>query len=212
MINLIIPLLKKYWYILALAGCAGIIYLLSADIKAKKAEIDRKTSNIEILNSNFKSYKAAYIIKDKDGKGKDTTIMLSAAKVGSLTYTIDEFKRYNTESVETIKSMGLKLKNVLSVANVSTNTSQNITTPTIKTDSSTCFSYKDSFIQVAGCVYKDKTILYYAGQDFLTIVPSVIPKHKFLWITWGIKGVQLDVISKNPNTTFTYEKYVEIKR
>ena len=206
MINLI---LKKYWSYIALAVMAGVIYLLSNDIKAKKAEINRKTSNIEVLNSDFKSYKADVKVVLNN---KDTTIKLQAAKVGSLTYTLDEFKHYRAEDAQTIKSMGLKLKNVLSVANVSTQTSQDITTPTIKTDSSTCFSYKDSFIQVAGCAYKDKTILYYSGQDSLTIIPSVIPKHKFLWMTWGVKGVQLDVISKNPNTTFTYAKYVEIKK
>jgi len=209
MINLIIPLLKKYWYwaVLALAGIT--IYLLSNDIKAKKAEINRKTSNIEVLNKDFTSYVASVKVVLNN---KDTLIKLQAANVGSLTYTLDEFKRYRAEDAQTIKSMGLKLRNVLSVANVSTQTSQNITTPTIKTDTSTCFSYKDSFIQVAGCAYKDKTILYYSGQDSLTIIPSVIPKHKFLWMTWGVKGVQLDVISKNPNTTFTYAKYVEIKR
>ena len=206
MINLII---KKYWYWATLVLSALAIYLLFSDIKDKKAEIDRKTSNIEVLNKDFTSYKADVKVVLNN---KDTTIKLQAARVGSLTYTLDEFKRYRAEDVQTIKSMGLKLKNVLSVANVSTQTTQTISTPTIKTDSSTCFSYKDSFIQIAGCSDGIKTILYYSGQDSLTIVPSVIPKHKFLWMTWGVKGVQLDVISKNPNTAFTYAKYVEIKR
>ena len=206
MINLII---KKYWHWAALALAAVSIYLLSNDIKAKKAEINRKTSNIEVLNKDFISYVASVKVVLNN---KDTLIKLQAANVGSLTYTLDEFKRYRAEDVQTIKLMGLRLKNVISVANVSTNTSQNIVMPTIETDSSTCFAYKDSFIQVAGCAYKDKTILYYSWQDSLTIIPSVIPKHKFLWMTWGVRGVRLDVISKNPNTTFTYAKYVEIKR
>lgn len=209
MINLIIPLLKKYWYWAALALAGVAIYLLSNDIKAKKDEINRKTSNIEVLNNDFTSYAAnVKVVLNK----KDTLIKLQAANVGSLTYTLDEFKRYRAEDAQTIKSMGLKLKNVLSVANVSTQTSQNITTPTIKTDTSTCFSYKDSFVSIFGCVKNDSTALAYSGQDSLTIIPSVIPKHKFMWMTWGVKGVQLDVISKNPNTTFTYAKYVEIKR
>ena len=206
MINLII---KKYWHWAALSVASITIYLLSNDIKAKKAEINRKTSNIEVLNNDFTSYASnVKVVLNK----KDTLIKLQAAKVGSLTYTLDEFKHYRAEDAQTIKSMGLKLKNVLSVANVSTNTSQNITTPTIKTDTTVCFNYKDSFVSIFGCVKNDSTALAYSGQDSLTIVPSVIPKHKFLWMTWGVKGVQLDVISKNPNTTFTYAKYVEIKR
>ena len=209
MINLLIPLLKKYWHWAALALAGLAIYLLSNDIKAKKAEINRKTSNIEVLNSDFTSYAAnVKVVLNK----KDTLIKLQAAKVGSLTYTLDEFKRYRAEDVQTIKSMGLKLKNVLSVASVSTQTSQSIVIPTIKTDTTVCFNYKDSFVSIFGCVKNDSTALAYSWQDSLTIVPSVIPKHKFLWMTWGVKGVQLDVISKNPNTTFTYAKYVEIKR
>lgn len=209
MINLIIPLLKKYWYYITLAVMAGVIYLLFSDVKAKKAEINRKTSNIEVLNSNFTKYATSVEVALN---GKDTLIKLNAAKVGSLAYTLDEFKHYRAEDAQTIKSMGLKLKNVLSVASVSTQTSQSISTPTVKTDSTTCFNYKDDFMSIFGCVKNDSTTLVYTGQDSLTIVPSVIPKHKFLWMTWGVKGVQLDVISKNPNTTFTYEKYVEIKR
>ena len=206
MINLI---LKKYWSYIALALMCGVIYLLSSDIKAKKAEINRKTSNIETLNKDFTSYVASVKVVLNN---KDTLIKFQAANVGSLTYTLDEFKHYRAEDAQTIKSMGLKLKNVLSVANVSTQTSQNITTPTIKTDTTVCFNYKDNFVSIFGCVKNDSTALAYSGQDLLTIVPSVIPKHKFLWMTWGVKGVQLDVISKNPNTTFTYAKYVEIKR
>ena len=206
MINLII---KKYWYYIALAVMAGVVYLLSSDIKAKKAEINRKTSNIEVLNKDFTSYVTSVkVVLNK----KDTLIKLQAAKVGSLTYTLDEFKHYRADDVQTIKLMGLKLKNVLSVASVSTQTSQNISTPTIRTDTTVCFNYKDAFVSIFGCVKNDSTALAYSGQDSLTIIPSVIPKHKFLWMTWGIKGVQLDVISKNPNTTFTYAKYVEIKR
>ena len=206
MINLI---LKKYWSYIALAVMAGVIYLLSSDIKAKKAEINRKTSNIEVLNKDFTSYVSSVKVVLNN---KDTLIKLSAAKVGSLTYTLDEFKHYRAEDAQTIKSMGLKLKNVLSVANVSTNTSQNISTPTIRTDTTVCFNYNDDFVSIFGCVKNDSTALAYSGQDSLTIIPSVVPKHKFLWMTWGVKGVQLDVISKNPNTTFTYAKYVEIKK
>ena len=209
MINLIIPIIKKYWYWAALIGAGFTIYLLASEVKKEKAENVRKTSNIEVLNKDFTSYAAnVKVVLNK----KDTLIKLQAAKVGSLTYTLDEFKRYRAEDTQTIKSIGLKLKNVLSVANVSTQTSQNITTPTIKTDTTMCFNYKDGFISIFGCVKNDSTALAYSGQDSLTIVPSVIPKHKFLWMTWGVKCVQLDVISKNPNTTFTYAKYVEIKR
>ena len=206
MINLI---LKKYWSYSLIALLSVVIYFMFGTIKEKNVEIIRKTSNIEVLNSEFQKYKVESTIKMN---GKDSTIQLNAAKINSLSYTVSEFEQFRANDAQTIESLKLKLKNVLSVANVSTQTSQNVTTPTIKTDTTVCFNYKDSFVSIFGCVKNDSTALAYSGQDSLTIIPSVIPKHKFLWMTWGAKGVRLDVISKNPNTTFTYAKYVEIKR
>jgi len=209
MTTLIISILKKYWYWAALIGSAITIYLLSSDIKAKKAEISRKTSNIETLNTDFTSYVTDTKVVIA---GKDTIIKRNAAKVSSLTYTLDEFKRYKPEAEQTINDMGLKLKNVVSVANIGTQTTQQIITPTIKTDSTTCFSYIDSFISVAGCSDGKKTTLYYASKDSLTTVVNTIPKHKFLWWSWGVKAINLNILSKNPNTTFTYLNYIELKK
>lgn len=205
MINLLI---KKYWYWAALVLAVITIYLLSSEIKKEKAENVRKTSNIEVLNNDFTSYAAnVKVVLNK----KDTLIKLQAANVGSLTYTLDEFKRYRAEDAQTIKSMGLKLKNVLSVANVSTQTEQQIITPTIKTDSTVCFNYNDPFISVSACSDSKNTKLYYSMTDSLTTVVNTIPKHKFLWWSWGVKAININILSKNPNTTFTYLDYIELK-
>jgi len=210
--KIIMSILKKYWSYLLIAFLAVVIYFMFTLLKEKNAEISRKASNIEVLNTNYKNYKVAYTLKDKDGKKKDTTIMLSAAKVGSLTYKLDEFKRYKIEDAQTIKDMGLKLKNVLSVANVNTQIEQHITTPAIKTDTSTCFNYKDGFIELSGCIIDTTTDIGYKVKDKLLIIPSIVKKHHFLWFEWGVKGIQLDVLSKNPNASFTYASYIEIKK
>ena len=177
-------------------------------IKAKNTEISRKTSNIEVLNSEFQKYKVESTVKIN---GKDSTIQLNAAKINSLIYTVAEFEQYRANDYQTIESLKLKLKNVLSVANVSTHTEQQIITPTIKTDSTVCFNYNDLFISVSACSDSKNTKLYYSMTDSLTTVVNTIPKHKFLWWSWGVKAININILSKNPNTTFTYLDYVELK-
>lgn len=212
MTTIILSLIKKYWAYLSLAICVIIIYCMLGTIKRKNSEIARKTSNIEVLNANFNSYKVAYKIGLKKLSGKDSIIELNAAKVGSLSYTVDEFKQFRDSDVQTIEALKLKLKNVISVTNIGTQTDQHITTPTIKTDSTTCFNYKDEFLTMNGCVEKDSADITYENTDKLTIIPSTVAKHHFLWWEWGVKGIQLDVLSHNPHTTFTYEKYYDLKK
>ena len=201
-------ILKKYWSYLLIALLAVVIYFMFGTIKAKNAEISRKTSNIEVLNSEFQKYKVESTIKIN---GKDSTIQLNAAKINSLSYTVAEFEQYRANDYQTIESLKLKLKNVLSVANVETQIEQHITAPTIKTDSSTCFNYKDEFLDLSGCVIDTVASIGYKVKDKLFIVPSIVKKHHFLWFEWGVKGIQLDVLSKNTNSSFTYESYIELK-
>lgn len=208
MTTIIISILKKYWSYLLIALLAVVIYFMFGTIKAKNVEISRKTSNIEVLNSEFQKYKVESTIKIN---GKDSTIQLNAAKINSLSYTVAEFEQYRANDYQTIESLKLKLKNVLSVANVSTHTEQQIITPTIKTDSTVCFNYNDSFISVSACSDSKNTKLYYSMTDSLTTVVNTIPKHKFLWWSWGVKAININILSKNPNTTFTYLDYIELK-
>lgn len=191
-----------------IAFLAVIIYFMFGTIKSKNAEIIRKTSNIEVLNSEFQKYKVESTIKIN---GKDSTIQLNAAKINSLSYTAAEFEQYRDNDYQTIESLKLKLKNVLSVTNVSTHTEQQIITPTIKTDSTVCFNYNDNFISVSACSDSKNTKLYYSMTDSLTTVVNTIPKHKFLWWRWGVKAININILSKNPNTTFTYIDYIELK-
>ena len=209
MTTIITSILKKYWSYLLIVLLAVVIYFTFGTIKTKNVEISRKTSNIEVLNSEFQKYKVESTIKIN---GKDSTIQLNAAKINSLSYTVSEFEQYRANDYQTIESLKLRLKNVLSVSNVETQVEQHITAPTTKTDSSTCFNYKDEFLDLSGCVIDTVASIGYKVKDKLLIVPSIVKKHHFLWFEWGVKGIQLDVLSKNPNSSFTYESYIEIKK
>ncbi|MEI7501987.1 MAG: DUF6549 family protein [Paludibacter sp.] len=206
----IIFLLKNWKYVLLISFSIVIYFLISANNK-QESELNRKTQNIEVLNGNFSSYKAAFNTGLKTSRGKDSIILLNAAKVQALAYTVDEFKHFRAVDVQTIKELNLKLKNVQSVTNIGISTTSTITTSIVYVDSTKCLHYKDEFTSVDGC-FTGKTIqLTVQNRDSLTTVVSRIPKHRFLWWSWGTKAIQLDIRSQNPNTKFSYLKYIELK-
>ena len=178
---------------------AGIVagYVQSRELKNARAENDRLTKNVNVLNKNFVSYKTAY--------GH------SAAKVEALTYTVKELKAYEPKVITVIKEANIRPKDVLSVAQIGTETTIHAVVPVIYKDSNKCFIYADKFFTVAGCfTRKDSTQIDACYRDSLTPIVSRIP-YKFLFFRWGCKAVNLNIISQNENTKFTYLKYIELK-
>lgn len=210
--TIIIEIIKKYWHVLVLMILIGIIFLMAGSLHKNKIEIERKTRNIEVLNSRARMFEVMYNTGLNTLCGKDSLVKLHATKVEALSYTLAEYKQYREEDLKVIESLKIKLKQVISVTNVGTSTEQTITTPTIHTDTAACFNYEDKYLKLSGCTKKDSTTVSYRTHDDLTIIPTFIPKHKFLWWTWGVRGVELNVISKNPNTSFNYNQYYEIKK
>lgn len=204
-------LLKQWKYVLLITFAIVIYFLFSANQK-KDSEIDRKTENIEVLNSDLQTYKSSFNTGLKTIKCKDSIILLNAAKIASLTYTVNELKQFSALDVNTIKELKLKLKNVQSITNIGTQTDTSINTKIVYVDSTQCLDFKDEYTSVSGCFKGDSINLLIQTRDSLTTVASRVPKYKLLWWTWGVKGIQLDIRAKNPNTTFTYLKYIELKK
>jgi len=207
----IIQFLLTQWRYVLIIVLIIILYFISAENKSLIADNSRKTKNIEVLNSNYVSYKSAYNTGLKTIKGKDSIIQLNAAKVQALTYTVDEYKKFRALDVQTIKELNLKLKNVQSVTNIGTSTSSTVSTKIQYVDSTKCLNYTDKFTTVSGCFKGDSINLLIENRDSLTTVVSRIPKCHFLWWSWGVKAIQLDIRAQNPNTKFTYLKYIELK-
>ena len=86
--------MKKYIYL----GIAAVLFLMSValvilfdKIGKQKAEISRKTQNIEVLNGEITT-----------SKTKSEQLM---SKIGALTYTIGEYERLQAKDAETIADM-----------------------------------------------------------------------------------------------------------
>lgn len=202
-------ILLKYWYIPAIALLVFFSFSQRMALKQKGIELDRKTKNIDVLNSEVENFRVSV---NSVINGKDSVISYQASRVYGICYTLEEYKKYRSEDLKLIEALKVKLKNVISVSNISVQTSQHIETPVIKTDTSTCFNYSDKFLDLAGCVIKDEAEINYKHKTELVIIPSIINKHHFLWWSWGITGIQMDAVSKNPNDSVIYNSYYEIKR
>ena len=206
-----IQFLLSQWKWILLITLTAVIYFIKSDNQKLQQELTRQTNNVEVLNVNFKSYKSAYNTGLKTIHGKDSIIQLNAAKVQALTYTVDEFKQFRASDVQTIRELNLKLKNVQSVTNIGTQTNSNIPIKIQYVDSTKCLYFNDKFTTVSGCFKGDSIDLLVENRDSLTTIVSRVPKYKFLWWCWGVKAIQLDIRAQNPNTKFTYLKYIELK-
>lgn len=192
--------MSKYIYAIAAILFIGLLITVSVLVdKNATLETDnvRLSSNVSILNKNYSTYKTAY--------GHE------AAKVEALTYTQEEMKVYESNLLHEIGELQIKPKNVISTAQVGTQTTTTIQTEIVYVDSVKCMEYEDEFTTLSGCFKGDSINLLVENRDSLSTVVSKVPKHYFLWWSWGVKAINLNILSKNPNTEFTYVKYIELK-
>jgi len=190
----LIFLLKQWKLTLLFISLIAVGYL-TYKLSENKAELAIKTANISALNDTVKNYKS------KSG--------LNVAQMPTIVYNTTEVAKYDPKLVATIKDMGLQLKNVQAIVDVQTETIKKFKANVTVTPTDTCYNYVDKWTNLSLCTSTDSVFL--KTFDKLTTVINKVPKHKFLWWSWGIKGVNVNIISDNPNTEFEYLKFVEIK-
>jgi len=183
-----------------LYAVAFAVLIISID-QCRKSNLESKRlkKNQTALNSPVKTYKT------KSGK--------SAIKSTAVTYTKKELQRYHPEVIKTAKDAGIRPADIISVTQVSflakVDTSVSVST---NNDSTVCFKYQDKNFDIYGCLNSGNKMVKLEAeyQDSLTIIPNKVP-HRFLFIRWGCKAINLDIISENKSTVFKYAKHIEIK-
>lgn len=199
----------------------AIIALASALYKIHKLKEDntRLLSNLEILLTQ----KRAIMAESQTYKVSDS---LNAAKVYELQFTLKEYRKYRAEDLQLIEQLKIKKSDLQKVIGSQTETinslsaklndSIRIDTTTNQIDTLKCFDYKSKWTDVKGCMdlRHDSISLQIKNRESLKIVETVIYKRflGFLWKTNKIKDRQVDVVSKNPNTTIINLDCVSIKR
>ena len=77
-----------------------------------------------------------------------------------------------------------------------------------KTDSDTVFTYHDRWADFKVNIRESR--LDYAVRDSLVTFIERIPRHRFLWIRWGVKGYNVRHVNFNPYSSVVYSRYVMV--
>ena len=208
-IYIILKCIKKYWKQI-LIGLLVLLLLLICD-KYNTAKKD---------NSRLKGNQTALIKDLAVQRLKDSTIV---AEKNAIILTKEEFKNLYNDKVKELKELGIKLKDVQSYSQTHTQTTTHFTTTLYDTvvftnsltDTLRCINYNDGndWISIKGCFTDDSTLDgTMVVNDTISQIISIIPKHKFLWWHWGVKGIKQTIHSYNPFTNIKAAEYIEIER
>ncbi|KAA6320446.1 hypothetical protein EZS27_029782 [termite gut metagenome] len=200
--------MKKF--VFSIIALAVILLFLVGSLRSCqniKADRDRLSQNQHALLEDITFYKT------EDGE--------SAAKVERLELTKREFEKQCADLKEEVNALGIKTKYLQSVINTTTKTEAYISTNVRDSivyrnreqppDTLRCFDFADPYLRVDGCVEKDTFSGHIVSYDSLIFVAHRVPK-KFLFIRWGTKAVELDVVTKNPHSEIIYNRYIELRK
>ena len=193
--------MKKYIYL----GIAAVLFLMSValvisfdKIEKQKAEISRKTQNIEVLSGEITT-----------SKTKSEQLM---SKIGALTYTVGEYERLKAKDAETIADMKIRLKNVSNSTRIQTVTETKFVDKLItQPDSTICFDYSDKFNAFSGCLNKDSIFGKFSNREELFLVVHTKKTKKFLCWEYGRKITEISAKSENPETRISKIDYIVVK-
>lgn len=182
---------------------AAIIYYQHDTIQEVKRDRDTYQNNTYGL------------LTDIEALRKDS--LEQAYQIQTLSFTVDEYKAYRAEDLNTIQSLKLKLKNIQSVSKQSLEVNAPIATPIVKhiPDSIsrpiTTVKLENTHISFIGTIKNDSLIANIQVPIQLTQIIHKVPRHKFLWWSWGCKAIKQVIVTNNPYVNLNYSEYIELR-
>lgn len=200
---------KKVWWfgIVFLIGWGVGFLIQQGTVNRVKAERDRYQNNTQSLLGQI------------DTLRNDST--LQAVQILTLGLTLDEYKQYRADDAATIKSLKVKLKDIQSVSKTELAVNIPIETPvehdTIYVPNDVpvpieMVKYKNDHIQLEGVICNDSLKANFNVPITLTQIVHKVPKHKFLWWSWGCKAIKQIITCDNPYVNINYAEYIEIQK
>lgn len=198
--------MKKYTSVILILSLITVAYTVHRLNKSRINYMCYK-QNQETLLDSLEYYK--------------TLDSLNTVRIGSLTLSLEDYKKYRAEDYNIVNSAA-KHEKFSSVNTVSSETFNSIITllrdtvrDTIYADTIKAFSYKSKYTDVNGFIFSDSIKIDIHNREELIVVQS-IEKKKFLGIRlpiwlFGQKRVNVRVVSKNPNTQIINSEFVNIK-
>lgn len=200
--------MKKYISIIFALTLISIgIACIISRLNASRARYMQYKQNQKTLLDSLEYYK--------------TLDSLNTVRIGSLTLSLEDYKKYRAEDYNIVKSSA-KHEKLSSVNAVSSETYNSIITvlrdtvrDTIYADTIKAFSYKSKYTDVNGLIFSDSIKIDICNREEIVVMQS-IEKKKFLGIRlpiwlFGQKRVNVRVVSKNPNTQIINSEFVNIK-
>lgn len=144
-------------------------------------------------------------------------------EVNALQLSLSQYKKYRAEQADSLKKMGVKLKNLEMVAkhqmevNAQLKGTVRDSIKYIVHDSILVpqkvqyIEVYDKFLQMTGVV-NDKEFLGTIKLP-VNIIQTVEAKYrrKFLWWRWGLEGFNQKVMSDNPYVKIKYSEFIKVK-
>lgn len=188
-----------------------IIALLIFSSFAVKSCKDEKAEKIV-----YKSNQTGLLEGVKYYRNKDS---LSIADVQVLTLKKKDLEGNRVDLLKTIDGLNIKLKRVQSASTTETETKYKIKTVVKdslvyrdgKTITLKCIDYSDKWMTVKGCDQDGTFTGNVESRDKIDQVVYGVP-HRFWFIKWGVKSIRQTVISQNPNSTITFQEYIELTK
>lgn len=205
-------LIKLGIYLVLILGLCLFFY----DYARIKKSNSALKSNQEILLSE----KSGLLAENNRYRVADS---LNAIKAEELRLTAHEYKKYYSESLETIRKLRLDKRDMQRVIDFQANTINQLSTSlrdTVIIQDTTrhlkAFDYKSEWTDVSGLIDldQDTVSLDIENRESLIVVESVEYKRflGFLWKTKNIKNRSVDIVSLNPNTIITNAEYKSIEK
>ena len=199
--------------VLCLLGCIVSVALISF-IAIQQGKINNIKAERDRYSNNAKS-----LFEQVDTLRNDST--MKAIQIGTLKLSLDEYKQYRSADAAAIKSLKIKLKNVQSVSNTGITVEASIKSPvqhdTVYLSNSTAvpietIRYDNERIHFNGIIKNDSLKANFNIPITLTQIVHKVPKHKFLWWSWGCKAIKQIITCDNPYVNINYAEYIEIQK
>lgn len=187
---------KNIIHILAIMLIMAMVALVRSTRKVEslQKDLDRQTENVSGL-----SYSTQY------GKVRDS---LPVAQNIALQSKYDELEKLHLADIQIIKELKVKLKDVESIHTASSTTTDTVYLSPEPGKGDSVFSYDDKWVKLH--IDIPTRICQYSTYDSLTTIVSRTYKHKFLWLRWGTKGYQVQIVNFNPHAKINYSRFIQV--
>jgi len=194
--------MKKYIYITTALLISGLFIYTSI----LKTNLIEERSRAERFEGNFRiTQDTLTFIRAKNGD--------MMARIEALQFSEKELKTYNKDLTKRLKERDIRIKDLQTALNISSQTEVDITIPRrdtmIKLQPVSMGTYKDKWNSLTGVITKDSINFRFSATDSLYIYHH-IQKHKFLCIRWGKKAEWWDISNKNPFIKISGFKVVQV--